>query len=369
MIQNTLFDEFLASTAEEDRSSALGVGHPFPTTRYQGSKSKLIPWIESSLDSLSYTTVLDAFGGTGVVSHMFKRLGKSVCYNDLLKFNAIIGKGLIENPSVILSDDKIEDLLTEHKDRKYPDFIQKRFQGLFYLPEENQWLDKMAVNIPYLRNPYQRAIAWFALFQSAIIKRPYNLFHRANLSVRMENVKRRFGNKTTWDGSFERYFCKFAQEANQSIFDNGMPCRSIQSDVMDIVDPEQFDLVYIDPPYLSHQNVGTDYLDYYHFLEGIVDYANWESRILPQYKHCPLKGKGESDWIRKDRIEKAFDGLIQKFQKSILVISYRNDGIPSQDALCDMLKKYGKTEIRIERHSYRYVLSNRSSAEILIIAE
>ncbi len=49
----------------------------------------------------------------------------------------------------------------------------------------------------------KKAMFLWALFQSCISKRPYNLFHRKNLYVRTADVKRNFGNKTTWDKPFE----------------------------------------------------------------------------------------------------------------------------------------------------------------------
>ena len=56
----------------------------FPRTRYQGSKRKLAATIVEQLRDLEFTTVLDAFGGTGAVSHAFKAIGKHVTYNDVL---------------------------------------------------------------------------------------------------------------------------------------------------------------------------------------------------------------------------------------------------------------------------------------------
>ena len=66
----------------------------FPTTRYRGSKRKILPWISDSLAGLEYDSVLDLFGGTGSVSYMFKRMGKQVIYNDHLWFNHLIGKAV-----------------------------------------------------------------------------------------------------------------------------------------------------------------------------------------------------------------------------------------------------------------------------------
>jgi hypothetical protein len=47
--------------------------HPFPSTRYQGSKNKITDWIWEEIKDLNFQTVLDAFGGTGSVSHLLKR--------------------------------------------------------------------------------------------------------------------------------------------------------------------------------------------------------------------------------------------------------------------------------------------------------
>lgn len=49
-----------------------------PTTRYQGSKRKILPWIYECIKDIEFNTVLDAFGGSGMVSCLFKRMGKIV---------------------------------------------------------------------------------------------------------------------------------------------------------------------------------------------------------------------------------------------------------------------------------------------------
>jgi hypothetical protein len=60
-------------------------------------------------------------------------------------------------------------------------------------------------------NKYKQALAYYALFQPSIIKRPYNLIYsiEKNLYVRNADVERSFGNKTTWDALFDFYFKKF----------------------------------------------------------------------------------------------------------------------------------------------------------------
>jgi adenine-specific DNA methylase len=221
-------------------------------------------------------------------------------------------------------------------------------------------------NIRLIPNEYKKAIAFFALFQSCIIKRPYNLFHRKNLYIRFQEVKRSFGNKVTWDTPFDTHFKNFIQEANNAVFSNCQKNISINKDISSI--KNNFDLVYIDSPYISENGVGLDYLDFYHFLEGIMNYDNWAEMIDPKSKHKRLKLK-KSDWNKKDKIEFAFESLIEQFRDSILVISYRSDGIPSIEKIKDILILNGKKITIHESNEMKYVLSNKKSSEILIVAE
>jgi adenine-specific DNA methylase len=340
--------------------------NPFPSTRYQGSKNKLTDWIWENLADIDFETTLDAFGGTGSVSHLLKRKGKKVIYNDILKFNHIIGKALVENDDVLLTDKDVDFLLTNNTSNY--DFIQKTFKGIFYTEEENAWLDKVIFNIHQLDDEYKQAIAFFALFQACIIKRPYNLFHRANLYLRLSDVKRSFGNKTSWDKSFEHYFRHFVAEANNAIFPNGNICKSYNKDAFDLA-VKNIDLVYFDTPYISDKGVGTDYLDFYHFLEGIVNYADWASLVCNKYKHIPIRKDKKCPWVDKEQIANEFERVIKKFSNSKIVISYRKDGIPSIEQLCKMLEKYKNNISVVCSRDYKYALSNSDTKEVLIIAQ
>lgn len=157
----------------------------FPSTRYQGSKYKLVDWIEMNTSNLQFDTVLDAFGGTGCVGYMFKKNGKRVFYNDILKFNSYIATALIKNSTETLEQKDINFILTKHSSIKYPTFIQDTFNDIYFTQEENKWLDITITNIFNIQNEYKQALALYALFQACIIKRPYNLFHRKNLYIRM----------------------------------------------------------------------------------------------------------------------------------------------------------------------------------------
>ncbi|MBI5141162.1 MAG: DNA adenine methylase [Nitrospirae bacterium] len=346
--------------------SLLEANPAFPSTRFQGSKLKIVDWIWTAMRKLEFGSALDAFGGTGSVGYMLKCKGKLVTYNDIMKFNWIIGKALIENDSAKLSGEDIHFILTRQSGVEYPTFIRDTFKDIYFTDEENEWIDVVATNIRMLDDEFKRSIAFFALFQSCIIKRPFNLFHRKNLYLRFSDVERKFGNKVTWDTSFENHFRKFIQQANNAVFSNGQHNTSLNHDIFDV--EGDFDLVYIDTPYISSRGVGTDYLGFYHFLEGLANYSEWGKMIDHRTRHRRLKGTG-SLWIDKNRIHEAFDRLFEKFRNSILVVSYRSDGIPSVDELVRMLRRHKNSVEEIQRKNHKYVLSVNQSEEVLLIGK
>ncbi len=337
----------------------------FPQTRFQGSKLKLLPWIWGNVSFLDFDTVLDAFSGTGSVSYLFKTHGKSVTCNDILRSNYHVGRALIENRKIMIHDADLDMVFQKNEDSH--NFITENFKNIYYTNLENSWLDKVINNIYkyFNKKEYKKSLLLWALFQSCIIKRPFNLFHRKNLSMRLNNVKRSFGNKTTWDKSFEYYFNKFVQEANNAIFDNDGVCRASCQNALEL--ENNYDLVYIDTPYISNKGNVLDYYQFYHFLEGICDYYNWGKKIDLAKKHHPLK-KQYNIWIDKYEISKAFSDLINHYKKSHIAISYRSDGIPPIGELISIIKRFKAHYKLIIYKNYKYVLSkNNKTHEILLI--
>ena len=138
----------------------------FPSTRFQGSKVKILNWIWGNIRNLEFKTALDAFGGTGCIGYLLKQKNKLVTYNDLLKFNWYIGLALIENDSVTLNDEDVNFLVSSHYDVEYPTFIYENFKCIYFTDEENKWIDMVVTNIDFLDNIYKKAMAYFALIQA-----------------------------------------------------------------------------------------------------------------------------------------------------------------------------------------------------------
>ena len=350
----------------------------FPSTRYQGSKRKILPWIHSIVKDLQFETALDAFGGSASVSYLLKKMNKSVTYNDKLHFNHLIGKAIIENKNIKFSNDDLSDLFIRHEEIFYPQFIQKNFNDIYYLPNENSWLDMVTSNIINMNHypadvlQYKKSIAYYALFQASIIKRPFNLFHRKNLNIRTADVKRNFGNKATWDRSFKDYLIKFTEEVNSLIFDSGKECYSTNLSAFDI-EPEGYDLVYLDPPYLRKDgdHESSNYLKCYHFLEGLSRYHEWKELIDFNTKNLRFKNDITINDFSSANIYMTYEKLITKFKNSIIIISYKKGGVPSVEYLYKLVKKVKGNAQTFSKH-YTYALNHQNgdamkNREVLII--
>jgi adenine-specific DNA-methyltransferase len=338
---------------------------PFPATRYQGSKLKLLDWIWQGIAHLSFDRCLDLFSGTACVSYRLKREGKEVTANDYLGSNQVVARALVVNNGAVLPEDRVEALLAEALPR-YDDFIARTFSGVFFLDAENAWLDRVAQNVDALPPSAERDLALFALYQACLAKRPFNLFHRANLSLRTADVARSFGNKATWDRPFADHLRAAVKAANRAVFDSGRAHRALREDFLEVTG--SFDLVYMDPPYLNARGTGVDYLDFYHFLEGLTEYRAWPERIDASYKHRPYRRR-PSPWARRETILGAFGDALEKYREAIIVISYRSDGIPSVDDLTRLLRRHGRRDARQAARDYQYVLSPARGQEVLLVSE
>ncbi len=324
--------------------------------------------------------MLDACGGSASVSYLLKKMNKQVTFNDKLHFNYLIGKALIENNRYKLTEEDITNLFNNNPQLNYRSIISEMFQGIYYLDEENQWLDTVCnniVNMNHYRNnvlQYKRSLSFYALFQASLVKRPFNLFHRANLDIRTNDVDRNFGNKTTWETPFPDHFMKFAHEANSLIFKSRHNCISTNLSVFD-VDPYGLDLVYFDLPYIRKDgnNESSNYLKCYHFLEGLSKYNQWPDLIDFNTANLRLQAVREQNDFTKQNMLQQVEGLFYKFRHSKIVFSYKVGGIPSIPFIVKTMKKFKKHVYTKSLH-YTYALNHQNgdakkNREVIIIGK
>lgn len=142
--------------------------YKFPSTRYMGSKEKLLPYIWGIASQFEFETILDLFSGSGVVSYMFKSQGKKVLSNDYMAFSSNITKVLVENNHVILTKDDIAEILKEpeHIDK----FVSETFQGLFFNDEDNLFIDKVRTNLGLIKDDMKKSM-FLGCFSKSLFKK------------------------------------------------------------------------------------------------------------------------------------------------------------------------------------------------------
>lgn len=299
-----------------------------------GSKRKLLPALQEIFQQLKFNTALDAFSGTSSVSYLLKMMNKEVHSNDYLRFNHVIAKALIENSSVTLSAEEIEELVQPADDAH--DFIEKEFSEIYFEREDCRWLDSVIANIEMLGDTRKKSIALAALCRACIKKRPRGIFTYTGMRYDDGRKDLRI--------SLAEQFRDAVQLLNASVFENGKSNLSFNQDIMKFT-RINYDLVYMDPPYFSLKS-DNEYSRRYHFLEGLVSY--W-SHVEIDYSTKTKKIKRvESDFTVRDRVVPAFEKLFDRFKKSQLVISYSSNSIPDAKMMTSILKNAGKSVELIE---------------------
>lgn len=145
-----------------------------PVTRYYGSKRKLVEkiWAILQQEGVVFNSFLDLFGGTGIVSYFMAHKRKNVMYNDILLFNCTIAHALINCHKNTLTEEEAVRLLEPIPGRDYRYIISENYQNIYYTAAENEIIDIAVQNIQNLPLN-QQACAYYVLFQSCMIKRPF----------------------------------------------------------------------------------------------------------------------------------------------------------------------------------------------------
>lgn len=311
----------------------------YPSTRYMGSKNKLLTEIWAVASQFEFDTAIDLFSGSGVVSYMFKAHGKTVVSNDYMAMSAAFARAMIENNEITLPQAEALALLEQKNPVDY--FVETRFRGLYFSDDDNRLIDVVRANIKVLKNPCKRAIAMTALIRACMKKRPRGIF--TYIGQRYDD-----GRKDLLM-SFRSQFLEAVDMVNGAVFDNGRQNKARNGDAMTLQNRET-GLVYIDPPYYSPLS-DNEYVRRYHFVEGLA--RDWqgveiqEHTITKKFKSYPTpfsSRKGAAD---------AFNLLFKKFRESVLVVSYSSNSKPTLDEMVAIMAKH-KSHVEVVPVDYKY---------------
>ena len=340
-----------------------------PVTRYYGSKRRIVEKIGATLEehSIEFNSILDLFGGTGIVSYYMAQMGKEVVYNDILSFNCQIARALLQTPKGTFTEETSISLLQRRPERQYRTIVEDNYHGIYYPDDENQIIDTVIQNISYLPEE-ERASAYYVLFQSCMIKRPFNIFHRRNLNLRTGFTEANFGNKTTWEQSFESLFRKFTKELNEFQFDV-LPHVEITNTTA-LHCERDADLVYIDTPYFQKKNSSNiTYHNRYHFLEGLMNYTDIPNQINKEKTNKEIRLGATTEFERRSHYVQDLHALLARHRQSVIAMSYTSAGFPSIEELYEIMHQYkGQVEVcGLGKHPFALNRNNEDRQEVLIL--
>jgi len=360
------FDNIFAETDKEKfLINAINAQADFSSVSnpYVGNKRKmLVDIIMTVYENLRYNEincVCDLFAGSSVVGSFFKKLGKTVYSNELLKSSYMNGVALQNSERIKISLEEWE-FVVNNNNKNADKFIETKYAGKRFTQKEAQFIDNYYANAKELcyqtcENKYcvlQSTIMQFIMSHCFVGGRLNNGQVVAALEHRLQHQR---NNNCEMDFSKMRPF-NFNCGGPESYFSN--------SDVFDFLNrglDKKPDLIYIDPPYGGQQS---DYAAMYQFFEEYLARTDFEGISY-------LKGK--SDRFSKTKTYKeSFEELLIALPKdSYWMISYNDSSWEDIDTIVNMLLKH-KTIVSVKEleYSYKYrSAENVSGVEYLIVGQ
>jgi DNA adenine methylase len=314
----------------------------YPSTRFMGSKEKLLSHIWRAAAQLSGHRVLDLFSGSGCVAYMFKCQNKAVTTNDYMAFPHSFATAMVENNSTLLS---LQDVAFLTHGKATDRFVRDTFADLYFCPNDNLFIDLVRTRVAELGHPLKAALARTALIRACLKKRARGIFTYTGL--RYDDGRR------DMQLSLRRHFQDAVATVNDAVFDNGCSHRALRGDAL-AVDVEA-DIVYIDPPYFSRLS-DNDYVRRYHFVEGLAQ--DWKGlEIQGHTKTKKFKTYGSSFSTHQGAID-GFRSMFRRYADSALIVSYSSNSLPNKDSVLALMQEV-KRDVEVIRVDHQYSFGNQ----------
>lgn len=332
----------------------------YPSTRYMGSKEKLLPYIATAAEDLQFDSVLDLFSGSGTVSYLFKAMGKQVFSNDFMTFSSTFTKAMVENNKVSLSEETLEKVMQSSS--KNDKFVEKTFKDLYFDDADNLFIDTIRANLSLVSDEYECAIVIAALVRACMKKRPRGIF--TYTGNRYDDGRRDL------QITLQQQFVEAVRDINDAVFDNSKINAAFNNDALEL--SKTADLIYMDPPYFSKLS-DNDYVRRYHFVEGIA--RNWQGVTIQENTKTKKFKNYVTPFSTQQGTYEAFEFLFHKFRDKKIILSYSSNALPTKTELLNMLEKeFSSVQLFSIDHKYSFAnqtknIKNNKVKEYLFIAQ
>lgn len=306
--------------------------------RYLGSKAKLTSFIHEVINQncSDIDTVLDLFGGTGVVGYSFNDK-HTVLINDILKTNVVAYDTFFSNETI--DANKIEKIITEYNSMsvKKDNYYSNNFADT-YLSKDNMR------KVGFIRDDIDKQ------YKNKKINKREKSILICSLIYSIDKIANTVGHYDAYrkNGNLDRELIMLMPNIKNDCNNNN---KIYCEDSNQLVRKISADLVYIDPPYNSRQ-----YCDAYHFLENVAlnkkpkvfGIARKMDRSNLKSKYCTAKSANE------------FADLIDNIKAKYILVSYSNTGEKgnarsnakiTDSQILDILEKKGEVRVFEQEHT------------------
>lgn len=296
--------------------------------RYLGSKQKMLDFIEKVVteNTTEVKTVADIFGGTGVVSELFRRQGKKIIINDILHSNCVSFNAWFGTQEI--NYEKITNLIAELNDLQpvRENYVSQNFGNKYFSHENARKIGAIREKIEtYDVNEREKAFLLTSLFYA------------------MDKVANTVGHYDAFRKKMDTYNPIHLRVPENNINKSN---EIYNCDANELVKNIRADLVYIDTPYNSRQ-----YGDAYHLLENIID---WEKPELTGVALKMVDRRHIKSKYSTSKAPKAFENLINNIDSKYILVSYNNmakkgngrsNAKISNEEIISILNKKGKVKV------------------------
>ena len=303
--------------------------------RYIGSKARILDFIDDTVSqtfgSVEDAVVADLFAGTCSVSEMFKQQNAKVITNDYL------------HSSYAMQVAKIKLNDAPHCSILYKDAIcqlnqLRGIEGFFYKEYSIEGSRKYGIERNYFSEQNAKKIDAICTQMNEWkdqerITDDMLFLLSANLIDAITKVSNTSGTYGAFLKVDDQRKYKELELLPFEFLDNKKENEVFCSDIAEIIDNLQGDVLYLDPPYNSRQ-----YPPYYHILETAVLYD--APAVYGITGRRPYQ-ESLSPFCMKEKALPAMLNVVERAQFTDIYISYSTDGIVNHKTLCNELAQYG----------------------------
>jgi len=237
---------------------------------YFGGKRRLCKLIFAEIakclppEQWDHSRLVDPFMGGGAVALYGKAQGFEVIAGDIARRCYIIGKALVENNTVAITESDIAMLWQEVPGA--PTFIEDHYVPDQFPEHIGKFLDRAFAAAGQFAEETKRALMQLLLVKYVFWLRPYSqfsspeAFNRPFAEGRVDDIKDSYRHSIEANSTPPWNALRvLSRLINRAIFIGAQPCRIHKRDAQELVEPFDGEVLYLDPPYAGTLSYEKEY--------------------------------------------------------------------------------------------------------------